>query len=131
MAALSAVGLQLIAEDDDPPTADLGVLLDRRRDAAILSTVLTGGPGAKAGLDARDEIVAWDGVRVDRDKLEKRLAAHRPAERVQVTVFRADLLRQFDVVLGRKPPRKLRIAPKKTVPRTQRALYERWMNPKA
>ena len=130
-AALSAVGLQLIAEDDDPPTADLGVLLDRRRDAAILSTVLTGGPGAKAGLDARDEIVAWDGVRVDRDKLEKRLAAHRPAERVQVTVFRADLLRQFDVVLGRKPPRKLRIAPKKTVPRTQRALYERWMNPKA
>lgn len=129
-AALSAIGLQIVADDDDPPTAELGVMLERRGSAAIIATVLSGGPAAKAGLDARDELVAVDGVRVDREKLERLLAARRPAERVEVTVFRADLLRQFHVVLGRKGPRKLRIVPKKTAPRAQRTLYERWLGAK-
>jgi predicted metalloprotease with PDZ domain len=125
--ALAQMGLRLAGEEPDPPEADLGAVLDGRTERAVLTSVLAGGPAARAGLDARDEVVAWDGVRVDRVGLERRLQNHRPGDRVTVSVFRGDLLRSFDVTLGRRGPKKLRIEKVPGAGRLARELYRGWM----
>jgi predicted metalloprotease with PDZ domain len=128
---LADFGLELRPEaDGDVPRADLGAILEKRNDRAVIATVLAGGPAAQAGLDARDEIVAWNGVRVDREGLERRLDAQRPGDRVELTVFRADLLRTLPVALGRRGPKKLRIAKMARAGRAAKELYRGWLGEK-
>jgi predicted metalloprotease with PDZ domain len=125
---MDELGLRIVAENEEPPRVDLGILLEDRDDrAAKVATVLAGGPAAAAGLDAHDEVVAWSGVRVDRPGLERRLQVHRPGDRVEVTVFRGDLLRQFSVVLGRAGPKKTKIAKAGRASRLACNLYQGWM----
>ena len=69
-------------------------------------------------------------MRLDQDKLEKRLCAHLPADRVELTVFRGDHLRTLTVVLGRRPPRKLKLEKRKTAAKALKALYAGWMGEK-
>jgi predicted metalloprotease with PDZ domain len=125
---LEDLGLRIVFENEEPPRADLGLLLEDRDDrVAKVATVLAGGPAAAAGLDAHDEIIAWSGVRVDRPGLERRLQVHRPGDRVELTVFRGDLLRQFSAVLGRAGPRKIQIVKAGRPSRLARRLYQGWM----
>jgi predicted metalloprotease with PDZ domain len=125
--ALDTIGCRIVSEESEPPAADLGVVLEKKGERALIMSVLHGGAAAKAGLDARDEILALDGVRVNRERLEHTLASHRPSDRVKVTVFRGDLLRAFEVVLGRQPPKRLRIERRKQAPRAARRLFEGWL----
>jgi predicted metalloprotease with PDZ domain len=127
-AALGDFGLQLVADGEgETPGADLGVVLEKGGSQVRIATVLDGGAAAAAGLDARDEIIAWEAVRIDREGLERRLAARRPGDRVELAVFRADLLRTFPVLLGRRGPKKLRIEKQRAASRLARKLYAGWM----
>jgi putative serine protease PepD len=63
--------------------------------------VTAGGPGAKAGIKAGDVITAVDGVRVHSgDELIVRTRAHRPGDRLRLTVRRGGGERTISLVLG-------------------------------
>ncbi|MFE5207817.1 trypsin-like peptidase domain-containing protein [Streptomyces sp. NPDC056600] len=65
------------------------------------SSVTPGGPGAKAGLKAGDVITAVDGVRVHSgDELIVKTRAHRPGDRLELTVKRDGEERRITLVLG-------------------------------
>jgi len=70
---------------------------------ALVSTVYTGSPAAQAGLSAEDELIAFDGFRVTASSLNERLQERHPGERVQLTLFRRDQLREVSVLLGERP----------------------------
>ncbi|MFE6401933.1 S1C family serine protease [Streptomyces alboflavus] len=60
-----------------------------------------GGPGAKAGLKAGDVITAVDGQRVHSgDELIVKVRAHRPKDRLELTVERGGDERKVTLVLG-------------------------------
>ncbi|MCH5672814.1 trypsin-like peptidase domain-containing protein [Streptomyces gilvus] len=63
--------------------------------------VTAGGPGAKAGIKAGDVITAVDGVRVHSgEELIVRTRAHRPGDRLRLTVRRGGGERTISLVLG-------------------------------
>ncbi|MEU7058441.1 trypsin-like peptidase domain-containing protein [Streptomyces sp. NPDC046197] len=65
------------------------------------SPVTPGGPGAKAGIKAGDLITAVDGRRVQSgEELIVRIRAHRPGDRLELTVERGGLERKVFLVLG-------------------------------
>jgi predicted metalloprotease with PDZ domain len=92
-----------------------------------VTSVLDGGPGMQHGLYANDEILALDGFRVDLSTLKDRLAAKKPGDRVELSLFRRDELRAVNVVLGRRPPDKLEVVPVDDPTDREKALYQAWM----
>jgi 2-alkenal reductase len=91
----------------------------RARQGAWVQSVTAGGPSADAGLRAGDGderfqertytpggdiVVALDGRPVRReDDLSRMLVAHRPGDRVALTVLRGAQRRQVTVTLGERP----------------------------
>ncbi|MFH8220312.1 S1C family serine protease [Streptomyces sp. NPDC018057] len=65
------------------------------------SPVTPGGPGAAAGIRAGDVVTAVDGVRVHSgEELIVRTRAHRPGDRLELTVERGGKQRRISLVLG-------------------------------
>ncbi|MFF0968268.1 trypsin-like peptidase domain-containing protein [Streptomyces sp. NPDC003283] len=65
------------------------------------SPVTPGGPGAAAGIRAGDVVTAVDGVRVHSgEELIVRTRAHRPGDRLELTVERDGRQRKISLVLG-------------------------------
>ncbi|MFF8591043.1 trypsin-like peptidase domain-containing protein [Streptomyces sp. NPDC015220] len=65
------------------------------------SPVTPGGPGAKAGVKAGDVITAVDGRRVHSgEELIVRARAHRPGDRLELTIERGGKERRVSLVLG-------------------------------
>lgn len=65
------------------------------------SAVTAGGPGARAGIKPGDVITKVDGVRVHGgDELVIKIRAHRPGDRLALTVLRDGRERTLEVVLG-------------------------------
>ena len=63
--------------------------------------VIAGGPGAKAGIKAGDIITEVDGQRVHSgEELIVKTRAHRPGDRLELTVERAGKERRISLVLG-------------------------------
>ncbi|MFF8266255.1 S1C family serine protease [Streptomyces sp. NPDC016562] len=64
-------------------------------------SVTEGGPGARAGIKPGDVITKVDGQRVrGDDELIIKIRAHRPGDRLRLTVLREGRERTLDVVLG-------------------------------
>ena len=97
-----------------------------RGERAIVKNVIPGSPAAAAGLTFNDEIIALDGDRVNAATFPRRLADRRPGDRVTVSYFRRDLLRQATLTVALSPDRRLRIAP--TGVPAERTLIRRWLH---
>jgi predicted metalloprotease with PDZ domain len=117
-------------EDDTPlPATKTWLVIGGGRfgDRVLVHTVRAGSPAEAAGICARDEIVAIDGLRVGADDWEKRVEDRTPGDRVTVALLRGPLLREVSVALGAKENATWAI---KTVERPsalQRTIYDRWM----
>jgi predicted metalloprotease with PDZ domain len=68
-----------------------------------LQHVFSGGPAERAGLAARDVLVALDGLRASTDTMNALLARRGPGERIRVHAFRRDELLDVDVELVAAP----------------------------
>ncbi len=74
----------------------LGLTLDTNSPFGIRS-VDENGPAQKAGLSVGDELVAIEGLKVNKGNLEKMLKRLADKKRLRVHVFRDDCLMEFDV----------------------------------
>jgi predicted metalloprotease with PDZ domain len=91
-------------------------------DEVMLTHVLPGGAGERAGLEQYDILESLDGRQVTRDSLPSILAAHRAGDRVQAIVLREGIVRSFSVVLGQDRTPRYRIVqqPHPTAAQNQR-----------
>ncbi len=78
----------------------LGAELNQQDERLIVSRVLAGSPAYEQGLNANDQIVALDGVRVNKEMFETMLTARRPGDVIRLTIFRFDDLRTLEIRLG-------------------------------
>jgi predicted metalloprotease with PDZ domain len=112
----------------DPLPVRLGALTERRDGGRIeLASVLDGSPAWEAGLSAKDEVVAIEGCRVTADQFDDRLADFQPGDKVKLTLFRDDDLREVTVTLGDGSKTVSRLVKKKDASPDERALYEAWL----
>jgi predicted metalloprotease with PDZ domain len=106
--ALDWYGLEFGAskwKDEDAARARLGALVKDEMGRLIVSNVPRGTPAFDAGLNASDEIVAIDNLRVTPDQFVARLEALVPGRDAAVTVARHDALKTLTVhVVDASPP---------------------------
>jgi len=130
-AALTAAGLELrtgaAGDSAQGERPYLGANLTQNADRLVVSSVRSGTPAYEQGLNANDQIVALNGVRVNRDLFEGLIGAKHPGDVIHLTLFRNDDLRTLDIKLG------VRDAPYKIVqssPATdeQKRIYQSWVN---
>ncbi|MCB1915312.1 MAG: M61 family metallopeptidase [Rhodocyclaceae bacterium] len=122
---LKPFGIELEQQAEDVPS--LGVRLATGGRRARLSSVLSGGAAHRAGLSAADELVAIDGLRVDRDALDGMLRRHRAGDRLVVHAFRRDELRRFEVVLDPPALKAVRLRGDTRASAAQRRLQAGWL----
>ena len=134
---LSVAGLQLkkdVRKDDGQPGPPakpwLGIVSGRAGDRVLVSSVRAGSPAERAGLCARDEILAIDGCRVDADSWAARVEDHKIGDRIRISLFRDAIRRTVDAVLGRRANVAWSIRPIKSPTSMQRAVYESWLGDK-
>lgn len=116
------------ADSADPaPAAGLGLRVEETDGQSQISTVFADGPCALADVAPGDELLALDGLRVTASSLNRRLNDYRPGDRVTLTIFRRDELRQVEVTLEVRPFTRLQIRPAAGAADDQQALFSQWL----
>jgi predicted metalloprotease with PDZ domain len=120
-------GLELRAKDAER-RPDLGLMAFDRDGKLRVVRVLAGSAAEDAGIDIGDEIVAFNGGRVTQARdLTDRLADLKAGDKVRLTFFRRDRLKDVDI------PLRLQSVPAYSVSKTanptplQKSIYESWL----
>lgn len=92
----------------------------------VVTQVRRDTPAYAAGVNADDEILAIEGVRVRPDGLARRLEEYRPGETVELLVARRDRLTKLMVAFGREPEKR-RLEPHPEATAAQAANLRAWL----
>jgi predicted metalloprotease with PDZ domain len=129
--SLSWVGLQLGASDPVAPIIErpyLGADFAQSGDRLLISRIISGTPAYEQGLNTGDQIVALDGMRVNRESFLARVAERRPGDTLNLTIFRNDDLRNVSIKLGGRVPPDYRLLPVKQPTPEQTQQYRAWLS---
>ena len=101
---LEPFGLKLNGVTEEEPFPDLGIKAQSENGKDTIKFVEAASPAELAGIDAGDELLAINGVRVSTDQLNERLKDYRAGDMIQVTVFHQDQLKTLTVKLRDPQP---------------------------
>jgi predicted metalloprotease with PDZ domain len=107
----------------------LGITTRNDGGRLLVSQVRRDGPGAKAGLNVDDEILAINDFRVRADRLDDRLQQYRSGETVTLLVARREQLTRLEITLDREPPRAWRLETTTNPSSEQAQRLNRWLKP--
>jgi predicted metalloprotease with PDZ domain len=129
-ASLAAAGLRLDTNGGEEKPAEisyLGVTLAEETGRLKIVSVRGGTPAWEQGLNAGDELLAVDGMRVTYAGFYERMDEKRPGDRIRLTIFRGDELRALDITLGGRSAADYRIVPVTAPSAAQKQLYQAWL----
>lgn len=129
---LEQAGIGIGLDEGDRPVAlkaFLGADLEAKTTDSfvVIKSVRAGSPAYEQGLNAKDQIIALDGARVDKETFEARIAAKRPGDTVRIMVFRFDDVRTFDIKLSGRVDAPYRIVPAPQATEPQKRIYREWL----
>jgi predicted metalloprotease with PDZ domain len=127
-AGLNVVGLQL--GDGTMPAlqrAALGADLGQEGERLVVRRVYEGQSAYEQGLNARDQIVALDGMRVSQQSFLARLSEKKPGDTINLTLFRDDDLRTLSIKLGAQALVDYRLLPVRQPTPEQSRQYRAWL----
>jgi len=133
--ALAAAGLQL---DTGITTADGGKPIERvffgadveqQGERLMVRRVYAGSPAYEQGLNAGDQIVALDNMRVTRDFFNARIAEKKPGDLINLSIFRFDDLSTLLIKLGGRAEGTYRITTLPAQTEAQKQIYRAWIGP--
>lgn len=101
---LEPFGLQLKSVMEEEPFPYLGVKVQSENGKETIKLVTAESPAWLAGIDAGDELLAIDGMRVTADGLNERLKDYQAGDIIKVTVFHQEQLRTLPVQLAEAQP---------------------------
>ncbi len=123
-ASLAAAGLKLETAEG---RLYFGADVAQDDDRLMVRRVYAGSPAYEQGLNAGDEIVALDNMRVTRDSFNARLAEKKPGDLVNLTIFRFDDLSSLLIRLSDKRELSYRIVPVAAPTALQKQIYANWL----
>ena len=126
-AALEAAGLKLDVSAAADAKVYFGADVAQEDDRLIVRRVYAGSPAYEQGLNAGDQIVALDNMRVTRDFFNARMAEKKAGDLVNLTIFRFDNLSLLPIRLGDKREMSYRIVPVPAATALQKQIYANWL----
>ena len=127
--ALEAAGLRL--DTMGPGTAGekvyFGADVTQEEDRLMVRRVYAGSPAYEQGLNAGDQIVALDNMRVTQDFFNARMAEKKPGDLINLTIFRDDDLSTLLIKLGERREGTYRIVPLLNQTEAQKQVYRSWL----
>ncbi|XGW00659.1 MAG: PDZ domain-containing protein [Leptolyngbya sp. BL-A-14] len=125
---LAPFGLRLLGDssaEDGVPYLGLTVKAEHGRD--VVKFVEVGSPARKAGIDAGDELLAINGLRVSADQLTERLRDFQSGDRLQLSFFHQDELRSSTVTLADPRVTRFQVVPVDRPTREQAQNFLGWL----
>jgi predicted metalloprotease with PDZ domain len=131
-AALEAAGLRLDTSGPISPRAPIdrnffGADVVWENERLMVSRVYAGSPAYEQGLNAGDQIVALDNMRVTREFFNARMAEKKAADLINFTIFRFDDLSTLLIKLGERRKGDFRIVPLPNTTPAQKQVYKTWL----
>lgn len=99
-AIVKGIGLQMSATEASAGQAYIGADLAENNGQLTIRSIPAGTPAYDQGLNTGDQIVAVDGYRATQSFLQSYIGERKPNDKVRLTVFRFDKLRDVDFTLG-------------------------------
>lgn len=122
---LSGFGLKL-ETGSGRQTAYLGATTADVNGRLTVRNVAAGTPAFEQGLNTNDEIIAVDGLRANQAFLQGVLAEKKPNDKITLTIFRFDKLREIEITLGGRIPPNFRIVRMENATEAQKRLYNQY-----
>jgi predicted metalloprotease with PDZ domain len=119
---LGGFGLQLTT-GNGREAAYLGADLSQDGDRLNVRSIPAGTPAYEQGLNTSDQIMAIDGNRASQQFLQSYLSEKKPGDKIRLTVFRFDQMRDIDITLGARAPQSYRIVAVDNPTEEQKNLY--------
>ncbi len=123
---LEPFGLRLLPDRDESLPV-LGLTLKTEQGREVIKFVESGSPAQQVGMDAGDELLAMNGIRVNADQLSDRLRDYQPGDSLQVAWFHQDELRQAMLTLAEPRPTRFQLIPCDRPTRKQEQLFHGWL----
>ncbi|MBF2028971.1 MAG: M61 family metallopeptidase [Oscillatoriales cyanobacterium C42_A2020_001] len=123
---LEPFGLRLNAEGDSS-VPYLGLTLKTENGREVIKFVESDSPAQRVGMDAGDELLAMNGIRVSADQLSDRLRDFQPGNLIQVAFFHQDELRLTMLTLAEPRPTRYQIVPCDRPTRKQEQKFQGWL----
>lgn len=126
-AALADFGLTLDSNLSQklPPIHGARIVLENGK--TMIKYVASKSPAEQAGLDAGDELVAIDGLRINPDLLNDRLQASQVGDTLEISFFHQDELLQTVLTLGEPEATQYTIVPLKDPIEAQKKRFYDWL----
>ncbi|MEH2072406.1 MAG: M61 family metallopeptidase [Nostoc sp.] len=122
---LEPFGLQLVAEQQEEP--HLGVRTNTENGREIIKFVEADSPAQAGGIDAGDELLAINGIKITAGGLSDRLKDYQPSDKIEVTVFHQDELRTYSITLASPNPTRYQVKPVDSPDSTQQRNFTDWL----
>lgn len=90
--------LKTVTESDIPY---LGIKLQSENNREVIQFVAAESPAALVGIDAKDELLAIDGIKIDAKSLNERLKDYQAGDTIQIVLFHQDELQTLCVTLDK------------------------------
>ena len=124
---LEPFGLELVPDqlEDEPPA--LGLKLADEGGKTVVKFAAASSPAGAIGIDAGDELLAIDGLRVTAANLDDRLRDYRSGDRLELAFFHQDELVARTLTLADPEPSGYHIAPVAAPTARQKQRYRGWL----
>ena len=125
---VKGVGLQLSVKDTAAGKAYIGAELAESNGRLNIRSIAAGTPAFEQGLNTGDQIVAVDGYRASQGFLQSYVGERKPNDKVKLSIFRFDKLREITFKLGSDARKDYSFAPVAEPTDDQKRLYKQYLN---
>ena len=125
---LGGIGLQLKEAGGSRARSYIGANTVDEAGRLMVRSVPADTPAYEQGLNSGDQIVAVDGYRTSQNMLQSYIADRKPGDRIRLTIFRFDKLRDIEFTLGNDPRRDFSIVKSEGAGEKEVALFKAYMN---
>lgn len=123
-AILNPFGLRLAVDESGTNRAYIGADLAEQGGNLTIRSIPSDTPAYEQGLNTGDQIVAVDGYKASQQFLSSYLNEKRPGDKVRLTIFRFDKLREVEFTLGKNIRKGYGIVEIENPTDAQKRLYE-------
>lgn len=125
---MNGIGLSLNSSELSKGKSYIGADLAESNGQLTIRSIPAGTPAYEQGLNTGDQIVAVDGYRASQNFLQSYIGERKPGDKVKLTIFRFDTLRDIIFTLGTNDRKDYSFTAVTDPTQDQKKLYNQYLN---